>query len=60
VFASLRIWLQSMTCDAYAGSLIFDLDTAIQGPVERLGRNDPQTVAPTGVHHNLIRSWTEA
>ncbi|MDI1262551.1 MAG: Fe2+-dependent dioxygenase [bacterium] len=52
-------WLQSMVRDAHARSLIFDLDTAIQSLVERLGRNDPQTVKLTGIYHNLIRYWAE-
>jgi PKHD-type hydroxylase C-terminal domain len=33
-----------MVRDAHARSLIFDLDTAIQALVERLGRNDPETI----------------
>jgi catecholate siderophore receptor len=53
-------WLQSMIRDAHARSLIFDLDTAIQGLVERIGRDDPQTVKLTGIYHNLIRYWAEA
>jgi PKHD-type hydroxylase len=52
-------WLQSMVRDAHARSLIFDLDTAIQGLVGRLGRDDPETVKLTGVYHNLIRYWAE-
>ncbi len=36
--------------------LIFDLDTAIQALVERLGRDDPETVKLTGIYHNLIRT----
>ena len=52
-------WLQSMIRDAHARSLIFDLDTAIQALVERLGRDDPETVKLTGVYHNLIRYWAE-
>jgi PKHD-type hydroxylase len=53
------LWLQSMIRDAHARSLIFDLDTAIQGSVERLGRDDPVTVKLTGIYHNLIRCWAE-
>jgi predicted 2-oxoglutarate/Fe(II)-dependent dioxygenase YbiX len=53
-------WLQSMVRDAHARSLIFDLDTAIQGLAERLGRDDPETVKLTGIYHNLIRYWAEA
>ena len=52
-------WLQSMIRDGHARSLIFDLDTAIQALVERLGRDDPETVQLTGIYHNLIRCWAE-
>ena len=52
-------WLQSMIRDAHARSLIFDLDTAIQALVGRLGRDDPETVKLTGIYHNLIRCWAE-
>jgi PKHD-type hydroxylase len=52
-------WLQSMIRDAHARSLIFDLDTAIQDLIGRLGRNDPETVKLTGIYHNLIRYWAE-
>jgi PKHD-type hydroxylase len=52
-------WLQSMIRDVHARSLIFDLDTAIQALVERLGRDDPEAVKLTGIYHNLIRCWAE-
>jgi PKHD-type hydroxylase len=52
-------WIQSMIRDAHARSLIFDLDTTIQSLVERLGRDDPETVKLTGIYHNLIRYWAE-
>jgi PKHD-type hydroxylase len=52
-------WLQSMIRDAHARSMIFDLDNAIQALVERLGRDDPETVKLTGIYHNLIRHWAE-
>ena len=52
-------WLQSMIRDAHARSLIFDLDVSIQALVERLGRDDPETVRLTGIYHNLIRVWAE-
>jgi PKHD-type hydroxylase len=48
-----------MIRDAHARSMIFDLDSAIHGLVERLGRDDPETVKLTGVYHNLIRYWVE-
>jgi PKHD-type hydroxylase len=53
-------WIQSMIREAHARSLIFDLDNAIQGLAERLGRDDPETVKLTGIYHNLIRYWAEA
>ena len=52
-------WLQSMIRDVHARSLIFDLDTAIQALVERLGRDDSEAVKLTGIYHNLIRYWAE-
>jgi PKHD-type hydroxylase len=52
-------WLQSMVRDGHARSLIFDLDTAIQGLAGRLGRDDPEMVRLTGLYHNLIRCWAE-
>jgi PKHD-type hydroxylase len=52
-------WLQSMVRDAHARAMIFDLDGAIQSLVERLGRDDPETVKLTGIYHNLIRYWAE-
>ena len=52
-------WLQSMVRDAHVRSMIFDLDTAIQGLAGRLGTDDPETVKLTGIYHNLIRHWAE-
>lgn len=52
-------WLQSMIRDGHARSLIYDLDVAIQALVERLGRDDPETVKLTGIYHNLIRYWAD-
>jgi PKHD-type hydroxylase len=51
--------LPGMVRNAHARSLILDLDTAIQAVVERLGRDDPETVKLTGIFHNLIRCWAE-
>jgi PKHD-type hydroxylase len=48
-----------MIRDAQARSMIFDLDTTIQGLVGRLGRNDPEIVKLSGLYHNLIRHWAE-
>jgi PKHD-type hydroxylase len=43
--------------DANARSLIFDLDISIPAQVERLGRDDPETVKLTVIYRNLIRYW---
>jgi PKHD-type hydroxylase len=51
-------WIQSMIRDDGQRTLLFDLDTALQG----LGRDVPDhasTVQLTGVYHNLIRQWAE-
>jgi PKHD-type hydroxylase len=52
-------WLQSMIRDDHARRLIFDLDTAIQGLVGRLGSNDAEVVRLSGIYHNLIRYWAD-
>jgi predicted 2-oxoglutarate/Fe(II)-dependent dioxygenase YbiX len=52
-------WLQSMIRDPQARSMIFDLDTTIQGLSQRMGRDDPEMVRLTGLYHNLIRYWAE-
>lgn len=52
-------WLQSMIKDAQARRMTFDMDTAIQELVVRLGRNDPQVRQLTNIYHNLIRHWAE-
>jgi PKHD-type hydroxylase len=48
-----------MVRDTNASSLIFDLDIVIQAPMERLGRDDPETVKLTGIYRTLIRCWAE-
>ncbi|WP_315810623.1 Fe2+-dependent dioxygenase [Bradyrhizobium sp. SZCCHNR3107] len=52
-------WLQSMIRDPLARSMIFDLDTTIQGLSQRMGRDDTEMVRLTGLYHNLIRYWAE-
>lgn len=52
-------WLQSMIRDAHARRMTFDMDTAIQELVVRLGRNDPEVRKLTNIYHNLIRYWAE-
>jgi PKHD-type hydroxylase len=39
--------------------MMFDLDSVIQTLVERIGRDDPETVKLTGLYRNLIRNWAE-
>jgi PKHD-type hydroxylase len=52
-------WLQSMVREAHARSLIYDLDTSIQGLTRELGRDHAEVVRLSGIYHNLIRHWAE-
>jgi PKHD-type hydroxylase len=52
-------WIPSMIRDDRARGMIIDLDNTIQALVQRLGRDDPETVKLTGIYHNLIRHWAE-
>ena len=52
-------WIQSMIKDPQARRLIFDLDVALQGLVQRLGRNDTEVRSLTNVYHNLTRYWAD-
>ncbi len=51
-------WMQSMIRDDGQRTLLFDLDTAIQG-IHRDHNNSPYGVQLTGVYHNLLRQWAE-
>ncbi len=51
-------WIQSMVRDDGQRTLLFDLDTAIQGLSADVP-DHPATVQLTGVYHNLIRAWAE-
>lgn len=53
-------WIQSMVRDDGARSLLFDLDSAIQGIAADRGQDDPAIVRLTGVYHNLLRRWADA
>jgi PKHD-type hydroxylase len=48
-----------MVGNTHARSMMFDLDSVIQTLVERIGRDDPETVKLTGLYRNLIRDWAE-
>lgn len=52
-------WIQSMIRDEAARSMLFDLDTAVQGLRKEQG-DTPHVVSLTGLYHNLIRRWAEA
>jgi PKHD-type hydroxylase len=52
-------WLQSMIKDAHARRLTFEMDTALQELVARLGRNDAEVRKLTNIYHNLIRYWAD-
>ena len=51
-------WIQSMVRDDGQRTLLFDMDTAIQG-LNREHPGSPAAVALTGVYHNLVRRWAE-
>jgi len=52
-------WLQSMIRSPQGRSLIYDLDSVIQGLVPTLGHDHEEVVKLTGIYHNLIRTWAE-
>jgi PKHD-type hydroxylase len=62
-FASF-FWIQSMVRDDGERTLLFDLDSAIQGlnraVAENAGLDQSTAVQLTGVYHNLLRRWAEA
>ena len=51
-------WIQSMIRGDTDRSLLFDLDTAIQG-LNADAPNHPSAVQLTAVYHNLLRRWAE-
>ena len=51
-------WVQSMVRDDGERSLLFDLDSAIQG-LSREAPDHPIAVQLTGVYHNLLRRWAD-
>lgn len=51
-------WIQSMVRDDAERTLLFDLDTAIQG-LHRETPNHPSALPLTGIYHNLLRRWAE-
>ncbi|MBC7893975.1 MAG: Fe2+-dependent dioxygenase [Cytophagaceae bacterium] len=51
-------WIQSMVRDDGERSLLFDLDSVIQGITPDLPQH-PALVQLTGVYHNLLRRWAD-
>jgi len=52
-------WIQSMVQDEAARTMLFELDTAIQGLRKQIGDTE-QVVGLTGLYHNLLRRWADA
>ena len=52
-------WIQSMVRDDGQRTLLFDLDSTIQG-LTRDAPDHPAPVALTGIYHNLLRRWADA
>jgi PKHD-type hydroxylase len=51
-------WVQSLVRDDAARTVLFDLDTAIQGLAANAS-DHPSVVQLTAVYHNLVRRWAE-
>ena len=52
-------WIQSMVRDEAARTMLFELDTTIQGLRQQIGDSE-QVVSLTGLYHNLVRRWADA
>ena len=52
-------WIQSMVRDQAARTMLYELDSAIQGLRKQVGEND-EVVSLTGLYHNLLRRWADA
>ncbi|HEU4549188.1 MAG TPA: Fe2+-dependent dioxygenase [Rhizomicrobium sp.] len=52
-------WVQSMIGEEAARTMLFELDTAIQGLRSRHG-DEREIVVLTGLYHNLVRRWADA
>jgi PKHD-type hydroxylase len=52
-------WVQSMIAQEAARTMLFELDTAIQGLRSRHG-DESEIIALTGLYHNLVRRWADA
>jgi PKHD-type hydroxylase len=51
-------WVQSMVRDDTRREILFDLDNAIQ-QLGRTGADHDACVRLAGVHHNLLRQWSD-
>ena len=52
-------WIQSMIRDEAARTMLFELDSAIQGLRSAHGET-AEVIALTGLYHNLVRRWADA
>jgi PKHD-type hydroxylase len=52
-------WIQSMIRDEAARTMLFELDSAIQGLRRQVG-DSAEVVTLTGLYHNLVRRWADA
>ncbi len=52
-------WVQSMVRNDADRAILLELDQAVQSLSETRGADDPQSIALTGVYHNLLRRWAE-
>jgi PKHD-type hydroxylase len=52
-------WIQSMVRDDAARTMLFELDTVIQGLRKTIG-DSADVVSLTGLYHNLLRRWADS
>ena len=52
-------WIQSMVRDQAARTMLYELDSAVQGLRKQVGEKD-EVVSLTGLYHNLLRRWADA
>ena len=53
----LVFWIESLVAPEAQRRILFDLDMALVALRARHGEND-ETLALTGVYHNLLRQWS--
>lgn len=53
------VWVQSLVRSDTQRAMLFDMDTAIQGP-SATQADDAARGSLVGIYHNLLRAWIES